>query len=672
MQIQLTISLLVSDRIDTLGKCLDSIKPLLTELNSELIVVYTGKDPGTLELAKRYTSHIIPFAWCNDFSKARNAGLKEANGEWFLYLDDDEWFEDTTEIIEFFKRGEYQNYQAATYVQRNYNDLKGSSYIDANVGRMCRITPDTKFVFPIHENLSPFSEPYKQFRCYVHHYGYVGKKGDENNAPKFERNVSLLLKLYHEEPTAQNCMQLVQEYKTVDDYETAIKYCKEGLKLAEREQRIHTYELWMQVQLPLLLSSSGDKKGAVREAERLLGQPRTLEVGRAHLSSLLSGLCWGEKNYQKGLKYARRYHKEMGYLEKHPLIAQKQNGVTITYESAKDDIMTTYLAGLLCASELRDASSIAEILTWIPWEDTQKVFPQYSNLEKWKWGYPELREKILEGYYRLNTDSAYVNLQKAYYAEYNCQTAKVENFWNRCINNYPDGFQYQLAQLAVNNGISPEPLLKQTSIESWDSCTDLLADHINISDMPEFLKRFEQTAENYPIFSRRLEQRFLEKQLGQESLTDSQLYELLKQYCNCITREAGALYRDEILSSPGCYALPYLYKFALAMKKAYDAFETGDYLGGVPFLEKSVRSFPGMSDMIRRLLVYIEEKTKVPQSAVSDEFAVLGRQVKQILLGLVENKQWEEAYSVVNQLITLLPNDLEILKLKQEIMNHII
>ena len=94
MNIQLSISMLVSDRMETLGKCLASLKPLLTELDSELIVVFTGKNEETLELIQQYTTHIIPFTWCDDFSKARNAGLKEAKGEWFLYLDDDEWFED--------------------------------------------------------------------------------------------------------------------------------------------------------------------------------------------------------------------------------------------------------------------------------------------------------------------------------------------------------------------------------------------------------------------------------------------------------------------------------------------------------------------------------------------------------------------------------------------------
>ena len=56
MNIQLTVSMLVSDRMETLGKCLASLKPLLSELDSELIVVFTGKNEETLSLVRQYTS----------------------------------------------------------------------------------------------------------------------------------------------------------------------------------------------------------------------------------------------------------------------------------------------------------------------------------------------------------------------------------------------------------------------------------------------------------------------------------------------------------------------------------------------------------------------------------------------------------------------------------------
>ena len=79
MKMLLTISLLASDRAASLERCLDSLKPLLLQLPSELIIVYTGKNKQVLEIAKRYTDQIIPFEWCNDFSAARNVGLKTAS-----------------------------------------------------------------------------------------------------------------------------------------------------------------------------------------------------------------------------------------------------------------------------------------------------------------------------------------------------------------------------------------------------------------------------------------------------------------------------------------------------------------------------------------------------------------------------------------------------------------
>ena len=81
----LTISLLCSGRKNTTKKCLDSLKPIMEQVSSELIIVDTGCDEKTRELLSEYTDQVIPFTWCNDFAKARNVGLKAAKGEWFLY-----------------------------------------------------------------------------------------------------------------------------------------------------------------------------------------------------------------------------------------------------------------------------------------------------------------------------------------------------------------------------------------------------------------------------------------------------------------------------------------------------------------------------------------------------------------------------------------------------------
>ena len=107
---QLTISLLASDRPIELRRCLDSLRPITDALSCELILIDTSKNPNVNALLREYTEQVYEFEWCNDFAKARNEGLKRAQGEWFLYLDDDEWFVETDELISFFRSGEYKDY----------------------------------------------------------------------------------------------------------------------------------------------------------------------------------------------------------------------------------------------------------------------------------------------------------------------------------------------------------------------------------------------------------------------------------------------------------------------------------------------------------------------------------------------------------------------------------
>ena len=147
----LSISLLVSNRPDTVEKCLKSLEHLRKSVSSELILVDTGCGEKVRNIIEPYADKIVEFTWCGDFAKARNAGLKEATGEWFLYLDDDEWFEDTSEIEEFFLSGEWKNYGYAFYKQRNYDDMSGSVYSDALVTRMTRLYENVCFVYSIHE-----------------------------------------------------------------------------------------------------------------------------------------------------------------------------------------------------------------------------------------------------------------------------------------------------------------------------------------------------------------------------------------------------------------------------------------------------------------------------------------------------------------------------------------
>ena len=671
MNIQLTISMLVSDRMDTLGKCLASLKPLLRELNSELIVVFTGKEEAALDLVRQYTSHIIPFTWCDDFAKARNAGLKEGRGEWFLYIDDDEWFEDTSEIIQFFKSGEYKQYQSAFYIQHNYLDFEGKRYSDGGVGRMCRLTPETEFVFPIHENLVPLGEPCKHLSAFVHHYGYARRESFEQKDTRTSRNLPLLLEMYEKDPDSpQCCMQIAQEYRSVSEFGPAVEYCRRGLVLARREKRIYNYELWLQVNLPLLIFYTGDFRLALKEGERILKHPRTLEAGALHLSITLVAACRELKEYGKGLGYVGLYHEKFCYLLAHKEKAVLQSAAGITFGMAAKEMVPVYMDGLFFALEAEDFQMACRILSWLPWEDGERMLPYYPRLEEWKKRYRGKKAEILGEYAGMDTENPYVRIQKVLSAESQGDLEEAEELWKNCAGDCPPGFQWEMLEIGVRNHFWLAPMLKEMSPEAWNGYAEAVTGNKKWEEMQEFYPKMLPLLEGFPFYRRRLEQCYLEKLLTRELPEESRLRGLLKEYCESVLADAKAVYREEALAEPGAFALPTRYRFAVALMDALRLIESGKYIESFPFLKEALHIYPKMSGTVGQLLRYLEEEIESPKQAVPEEFMVLGEQVKQVLRGLIASGQWEEAYRVMGQLLSLLPDDLEVLRMKQELLQQ--
>ena len=232
---KLSISLLVSNSIDTIEKCMESLKPILNQVDSELIIVDTGGNDGSIDIAARYATKIIPFTWCDDFAAARNIGLKASKGEWFLWLDDDEWFEDVTEIVNFFNSGEYRKYGSATYRIRNYTNLEGTDWRESTRNGLLRLDPDIEFIRPIHEHINYNRMPEKHLSCFEHHYGYVYQSKEEH-LKHAKRNILLLLNELKKNPSDNhNLIQIAQEYRSIDEYETCLTYCLQGLENGEEK-----------------------------------------------------------------------------------------------------------------------------------------------------------------------------------------------------------------------------------------------------------------------------------------------------------------------------------------------------------------------------------------------------------------------------------------------------
>lgn len=85
----LALAMIVRNEGKHLRKCLDSVK----EFVDEMIIVDTGSDDNTMEIARQYTNKVYHYKWHNDFAAARNYALEQVSSEWVLSLDADEWLE---------------------------------------------------------------------------------------------------------------------------------------------------------------------------------------------------------------------------------------------------------------------------------------------------------------------------------------------------------------------------------------------------------------------------------------------------------------------------------------------------------------------------------------------------------------------------------------------------
>lgn len=372
--ILVSISLLVSNRKDTIRKCMDSLKPLLDAVPSELIAVDTiGEEnsDGSIAIIREYTDKIIYFPWCNDFAAARNAGLKEAKGKWFLTIDDDEWFEDITPIIKFFQEGEYKNYDRAWYYVRNYHNFAGTDWVDTFADRMCVIKKETKYEGRVHECLLPYPEKVMQFFCYTHHYGYVFENEDARKKHS-ERNISLLEQEVKEHPEdARMIGQLVQEYAMAKRYEDAEQLCENWLGTYKEQIRNpfaqFTAVMWLRV-----LSAQGKKE----EAEKLLCSMEEKKV--LNEVSWLAYLVEGtpiEINLKKGevaLKHAEAFFElKKKILSKAETFAVQQVFDLKKYLEA--DIENQMISfGIRAAIEAKKYSRAKVFLDCVEWSNPEK------------------------------------------------------------------------------------------------------------------------------------------------------------------------------------------------------------------------------------------------------------------------------------------------------------
>lgn len=183
----LSLCMIVKNEKHNLPRCLASVKPYV----DEMIVVDTGSEDGTPEIAAKHGAKVRYFEWCDDFAAARNYAISQASGSWILMPDADEEIvvesEDFLHQITF--RPDVIAYQIAL------TEANDPSRTPAYLIRLLRNLPDIQYTGRFHE------QPMYQNKCIsedqisylesvkVIHYGYTEEQLLQKN---INRNIPIL------------------------------------------------------------------------------------------------------------------------------------------------------------------------------------------------------------------------------------------------------------------------------------------------------------------------------------------------------------------------------------------------------------------------------------------------------------------------------------------------
>lgn len=399
---KLTISILISNKKEYIERCLESVRPLMNELDTELILTDTGCDSEIRRIMERYTNHIINFKWCNDFSAARNVGLQEAKGEWFLYLDDDEWFDDVSGIVEFLKSKESAKYNVACYIQRNYLDYDGTQYSEHIVDRILRINPKLHFEHRVHEAYTDVEIKKKKIlSSFVHHYGYV-YANEEERRNKYMRNQRLLELECAEFPDDMRMRyQYVINPTVVNDFEESIRLSFEAIDRESNSQywdAIHTHILYCYEKLGRL-----DK---IVEYGELFERKNLFPLDMLGVYQYLISAHWNLNNFEDASKYFSKainlymeYKKSpdifdanqllrMAFVDQASIERMFANGITAAVQAR--DRETVVLASKFkeeVNNLVKDVSTNAwmeQVFSIICNEDSKRELVDYFEVEAWK------------------------------------------------------------------------------------------------------------------------------------------------------------------------------------------------------------------------------------------------------------------------------------------------
>lgn len=190
----ISVCMIVKNEEKHLPRCLGSIR----ELADEIIVVDTGSDDKTVEIAKQFDCKIFHFPWQGDFSSARNESLRHATCDWIFIIDADEELPESEIIkLRFFACQPDVKLISISVYNKSLETGKVSSFLPSI--RLFHRDLNLRYFGIVHNRLE-IPDGMQPIRCNVHLYHYGYDLSREKLDQKIARTRALLEKQLAETP----------------------------------------------------------------------------------------------------------------------------------------------------------------------------------------------------------------------------------------------------------------------------------------------------------------------------------------------------------------------------------------------------------------------------------------------------------------------------------------
>lgn len=698
----LSISLLVSDRPDTIQRCLDSLNTIRENITSELIIVNTSHSENVRAIIEKYTDKIVDFEWCDDFAKARNAGLSLAIGEWFLTLDDDEWFVEVQPLLDFFQSGEYRRYGCANYLVRNFYDIKYRHYSDAWVSRMIRLSKDTHYESKIHEYLYPVHGECRNIEALAYHSGYI-YIDEEARFEHFKRNSRLLQKMIEEEPERMRWrVQLLQEYRSVYGYEQMYDVGMECLELFrnvnnETDNRdIGTFYA-AAAEGKLFLHEEDE---AYRIGSLALKDSRTSELCHAYIMLLYGVIFYRKTNWKEAENSIHIYFQIYEYFETYTQRLEIQKGALLVAEAYDEmALKKAYAILIICGLKRNDMSLLKEYFDRLEWNqnsvylmdgfmkelvESMAHLPEddfFVKVVSTAWNHPDLRNSLLEELapYELNDPQGFLVLQhylaqldadhwylwyaKILDADKQIDVSTLKVYLHKLLSAIANIYCLPgcVIDIATERGIAMEDIYLQVEVERWEEDWKNFVSEADPSSVQHAVRKIQslQTKEDirYALFDIMWTEYSIFA--GESECND---YKTMHQRLDT--------YVSKILNFMQRYPKRHLIMgdVALKMRDALNA-ESADPKGAIASWAEVTHDMPKYALIIKNYLLAFNDDYQKQSVSQENEMILLKKQILGEVEKCLANKEYEAALDILKQLRTMLPLDSDITKWQAETEN---